>query len=805
MTIVRPRSRPALVLALVSGAQFMIILDLAIVNVALSAIQTDFAVSQSDLQWVVIGYGLALGGFLLLGGRLADVLGRRRVLLTGLAIFAVASLGAGLAGSLGPLVACRVVQGLGGALVSPAALSILTTTFAEGPPRNRALGVFGAVSGTAATVGLIAGGALTTGPGWQWVFLINVPIGAALVVGFLAIVPGGRTSARSSFDVAGAATVTAGLVLVVYAVNRSVEHGWLAPSTLGLLAGGVLLLGLFVAVEHRAAAPLVPLATFRNRALTSATLVAALVFGSFLATIYQGTLFLQQVLGYSALATGTAWLATSLSSLVVAGALAARLVGRFGARTVLVVGQLAMAGGLLHLSPRAGRRVVLDRRAAGLPGDRRGHRDVQRRRPGRRLHRRRRCGERPRQRDARDGPRGGRGARRGGRVDGRHRPHRARPRHRPARRRADRRVRASDARGGRDQCGRRPRRRRRPASAGDADRHHRSDHPGTRGLRRSRMSETTTTPTPLDRLEPHRRGLMAHCYRMLGSAFDADDAVQETMVRAWRGLDRYEGRGPFEAWLYRIATNVCLNMLRGRSRRALPMDLGPAASPEAGVGLARPGATWVGPVPDALVRAPAGQLDPAEAAIEHESLRLAFVTALQRLPPRQRAALILHDVLRWSNQEIAALFETTDTAIKSSLQRARATMGAAGTGVVLDPTAGELLERYIDAFQRYDVEALVDLLHEDATLSMPPHDLWLQGAADIAAWWRRESSACRGARFVPVRANGSPAIAQHRRAPDGSFQPFGVVVLEVAGGRIASIHAFLDPALVDLFDPPGLA
>jgi len=313
----------------------------------------------------------------------------------------------------------------------------------------------------------------------------------------------------------------------------------------------------------------------------------------------------------------------------------------------------------------------------------------------------------------------------------------------------------------------------------------------------------TTSPSRIDgdaaeRLEPYRRSLMAHCYRMLGSAFDADDAVQETMVRAWRNLDRYEARGPFEAWLYRIATNVCLNMLRGRGRRALPMDLGPASSPDAPLPLPRAGRTWVGPIPDTWVRAPDGQLDPADAAIEREHLRLAFVTALQRLPPRQRAALILHDVLRWSNQEIAALFETTDTSVKSSLQRARATMADAAPGRALDPSAGDLLERYVDAFERYDVDALVGLLHADATLSMPPHDLWLRGADDIAAWFRRES-ACRGARLVPVRANGAPAVAQHRRAADGTFEPFALVVLDVAGGRIASIHAFIDPPLLDLF------
>ena len=343
-------ARPGLVLALVCGAQFMIILDLAIVNVALISIQADLGASQADLQWVVVGYGLTLGGFLLLGGRLADVLGRRPVLITGLAIFSAASLGAGMAGSLGVLVACRVVQGVGGALVSPAALSILTTTFAEGPARNRALGIFGAVGGTAATVGTIAGGALTTGPGWEWVFLMNVPVGVALIAGLVLVVPAGVRPPRMPFDVAGALTVTGGLVVVVYAINRSVEHGWLTASTLGLLAAGGALLTMFVVIESRSSAPLVPLSMFRRRNLTAATLVAALVFGSFLAAIYQGTLFLQQVLGYSAIDTGVAWLAATLSSLVVAGGLAARLVGRFGARSVLVVGQLVMAAGLLYVS-----------------------------------------------------------------------------------------------------------------------------------------------------------------------------------------------------------------------------------------------------------------------------------------------------------------------------------------------------------------------------------------------------------------------------------------------------------------------
>jgi RNA polymerase sigma-70 factor, ECF subfamily len=310
---------------------------------------------------------------------------------------------------------------------------------------------------------------------------------------------------------------------------------------------------------------------------------------------------------------------------------------------------------------------------------------------------------------------------------------------------------------------------------------------------------TTSRPgdlTVVDRLEVHRRALTAHCYRMLGSAFEADDAVQETMVRAWRSFDRYEGRGPLEAWLFRIATNVCLNMLRGRGRRALPMDLGPAAPPDVALPTVPAEVAWVGPVPDAWV------LDPADSVVERESLRLAFVTALQRLPPRHRAVLILRDVLRWSTHEVAALLATTDTSVKSILQRARATMGAAGVlaDVPLDPDANALLEQYIDAFERYDVDALVELLHEDAVLSMPPFDLWLDGAGSIRQWWQREE--CRGSRLVAMGANGSPAVAQYRQGPDGRFEAFAILVLEVAAGRIAAIHAFIDPQLFELFGVP---
>jgi RNA polymerase sigma-70 factor (ECF subfamily) len=316
------------------------------------------------------------------------------------------------------------------------------------------------------------------------------------------------------------------------------------------------------------------------------------------------------------------------------------------------------------------------------------------------------------------------------------------------------------------------------------------------------MPATTTTTrrpgdlTVVDRLEVHRRALTAHCYRMLGSAFEADDAVQETMVRAWRSFDRYEGRGPLEAWLFRIATNVCLNLLRGRGRRALPMDMGPASRPDVAVPTVPAEVAWVGPVPDSWV------LDPADSVVERESLRLAFVTALQRLPPRHRAVLILRDVLRWSTHEVATLLATTDTSVKSTLQRARATMGAAGVlpGAALDPDAHALLEQYIDAFERYDVGALVELLHEDAVLSMPPFDLWLEGAGSIQRWWQREE--CRGSRLLVTGANGSPAVAQYRQTADGSHEAFAILVLETSHGRIAAMHAFIDPELFELFGVP---
>jgi EmrB/QacA subfamily drug resistance transporter len=348
-TTTRP-THPALILALVCGVAFMVTLDIAIVNVALPTLQVDLAVDQSDLQWVVITYGLTLGGFLLLGGRAADLFGRKNVLLSGLSLFTLASLAAGVSSSLGPLVAARAVQGLGAALAAPAALSILTGTFPEGPGRTKALGIFGAVGGSAAAVGVIAGGALTSGPGWEWTFLINVPIGVALMAMVAMAVPRNERPARGPADVLGALLVTSGLMAIVYAINKSVDNGWTSGTTLAFLAGGALLLGAFAAVESRTASPLLPLSMFRRRTLTTANLVAGLVFGSFFATIFQASLFMQQVLGYSAIRTGVAYLAIAVTSVFVAAGIGARLVGRIGSGSTLAIGQAASAIGLVLLA-----------------------------------------------------------------------------------------------------------------------------------------------------------------------------------------------------------------------------------------------------------------------------------------------------------------------------------------------------------------------------------------------------------------------------------------------------------------------
>ncbi|WP_299956468.1 sigma-70 family RNA polymerase sigma factor [uncultured Modestobacter sp.] len=311
------------------------------------------------------------------------------------------------------------------------------------------------------------------------------------------------------------------------------------------------------------------------------------------------------------------------------------------------------------------------------------------------------------------------------------------------------------------------------------------------------------------RLAEHRRELTGYCYRMLGSSFDAEDAVQETMIRAWRSLDRLQGAGALRSWLYRIATNVCLDALDGRKRRALPVDLsgGEASAPvvESLAGVL-PDGSWVEPALDRAVL-PVGS-DPADLAVQKESVRLAFIAALQLLPPRQRAVLVLRDVLRWKADEVATLLETSVAAANSALQRARATLAAhqgAGAAPARDVAEADtaLLDRYLNAFLRYDVETLVTLLHEDAVMDMPPYAMWLRGSADIATWFTGPGHGCRGSHVVPLELNGNPGFAQWRPSgPDGSFEPWAVHALEFRDGLVVRMTAFLGPRLFDLFGLP---
>ncbi len=309
------------------------------------------------------------------------------------------------------------------------------------------------------------------------------------------------------------------------------------------------------------------------------------------------------------------------------------------------------------------------------------------------------------------------------------------------------------------------------------------------------------------RLDQFRGELTGYCYRMLGSAFDADDAVQDTMVRAWRGLDRFEGRSAVRSWLYRIATNVCLDMLDGRKRRARPVDLSAAAwqPVEASLAARQPEATWLEPMLDSRVEP--SSADPADLAVAKESIRLAFVAALQHLPPRQRAVLILRDVLRWKADEVARLLETSVASVNSALQRARATLAThqrtpAHVTDSLDEDHRDLLDRYVTAFESYDIDSFVALLHEDATQNMPPYEMWLQGRSDIGAWMLGPGAGCRGSRLIPLAVNGGPALAQYRLQEAGGHEPWALHVLDVSEGRVAGITSFLDTGLFALFGLP---
>ena len=305
-------------------------------------------------------------------------------------------------------------------------------------------------------------------------------------------------------------------------------------------------------------------------------------------------------------------------------------------------------------------------------------------------------------------------------------------------------------------------------------------------------------------LETYRPDLMAYCYRMLGSPFDAEDAVQDTFVRAWRNREQFEGRAALRSWLYRIATNVCLDSLKSKDRRVRPMDLGPSSEPIES-NLRVPEIPWLEPVPMPMI---APERDPADVAVTNESIRLAFVAALQHLPARQRAVLILREVLDWQASEVAELLDTSVPSVNSALQRARATLAKSHAGheqvEALSDADRAMLERYVTAFERYDVQALTSLIKEDANQSMPPFDMWLAGRDDILRWWFGPGIGCRGSRVIPtISANGMPTFGQYKPSPNGGYDPWALQVLELSDGRIGEFTFFLDTArLFPLFGLP---
>ena len=304
-------------------------------------------------------------------------------------------------------------------------------------------------------------------------------------------------------------------------------------------------------------------------------------------------------------------------------------------------------------------------------------------------------------------------------------------------------------------------------------------------------------------LEAHRAALTGHCYRMLGSAGDADDAVQETMVRAWKSLERFEGRSSLGTWLYRIATNVCLDALADGARRARSFEEHPMGTVD-DVLESRPPRHWLEPIPDA--RAVPSDADPDEKLLLRQSIRLAFVAALQHLPPKQRAALLLTEVIGWSAAEVASSLETSVAAVNSALQRARATLATLDASLLPRPSEEvptALVDRYVAAFERYDMDALMGLLHQDATLSMPPYTLWLRGTDTIRTWMLGRGGGCRGSRLLPTRASGLPAFGQYRPLPEGGHRAWALNTLEAAEGRIMRMTSFLDvERLFPLFGLP---
>jgi RNA polymerase sigma-70 factor (ECF subfamily) len=315
-----------------------------------------------------------------------------------------------------------------------------------------------------------------------------------------------------------------------------------------------------------------------------------------------------------------------------------------------------------------------------------------------------------------------------------------------------------------------------------------------------------TVDSPIEnQLESYRRALTGYCYRMIGSGAEAEDAVQETMVRAWKSVDKLQERGALKAWLFRIANNVCLDMLQSAQRRATPMDMGPSSTADTPLGAQLADSAYVRPIADAKVLPEQG--DPAELAAEKETLRLAFVAALQHLPAKQRAVLILREVLRWQASEVAELLDTSVASVNSALQRARATiedlqLDASGPSTVEDDDQKRLLADYVKAFEAYDMTALVGLLKQDAAFSMPPWPLWVEGPEQIVAFMTGPGAKCEGSKLIPLEANGGPAFALYNPTPEGDFTAWAIVVMETSDGRVSGLHHFIYPELFAEFGLP---
>ena len=306
---------------------------------------------------------------------------------------------------------------------------------------------------------------------------------------------------------------------------------------------------------------------------------------------------------------------------------------------------------------------------------------------------------------------------------------------------------------------------------------------------------TSTRDDSIEELERYRIELTAYCYRMLGAGSEAEDAVQETLTRAWRAYGDFEGRAAVRTWLYKIASNVCFDLLKASQRRALPMDMGAPGTAEGPLGPRLGEPTWIMPVPDGRVLS---ARDPEELAVARESIRLAFVAALQHLPPKQRAVLILREVLRWEASEVAALLDTSVASVNSALQRARATLAAKdlspadASAAALGTADRNLLNRYVEAFEQYDIGLLTALLHEDAQQQMPPYELWLSGRDEILKWWFGPGIGCKGSKLVPTAANGEPAFGQYRKSPDGGYEAWSLQTFRTDGERVVEMTFFLD-------------